>query len=118
MPDASRPAPNRWQRFAEWDERPLRLDRFAVEDPENGFSAFAGARDPKPEITLRDGRVASLDGTPEAEFDMIDAFIARHHIDMAVVAEAMAMPSQTVARMLVDVNVPRTELVRLAHGMT
>ena len=23
---------NRWRRFADWDERPLRLDRFAVED--------------------------------------------------------------------------------------
>ena len=28
------------------------------------------------------------------------------------------MPSHEVARMLVDMNVPRTELVRLAHGMT
>ena len=28
------------------------------------------------------------------------------------------MPSPEIARMLVDMNVPRTELVRLAHGMT
>ncbi|MDQ0473866.1 propanediol/glycerol family dehydratase large subunit [Labrys wisconsinensis] len=119
MPEATpRPAPNRWQRFVEWDERPLRLDRFAVEDPVNGFAAFAGARDPAPEIAISAGRVVSLDGTPEAEFDMIDAFIARHHIDPEMVAEAMALPSEAVARMLVDVNVPRAELVRLAHGMT
>ena len=32
---------NRWKRFSDWDERPLRLDKFAVEDAENGFSAFA-----------------------------------------------------------------------------
>ena len=35
---------NRWQRFADWDERPLRLDKFAVEDPDNGFAAFASAK--------------------------------------------------------------------------
>ena len=97
---------------------PLRLDRFAVEDPENGFAAFAGALDPKPSLGIEGRRVVSLDGTPEAEFDMIDAFIAAHHIDPDVAAEAMAMSSDVVAHMLVDVNVPRTELVRLARGMT
>ena len=47
MTEDIRPEPhrgaNRWQRFADWDERPLRLDRFAVEDAENGFAAFNGA---------------------------------------------------------------------------
>ena len=23
---------NRWKRFSDWDERPLRLDKFAIED--------------------------------------------------------------------------------------
>ena len=53
-----------------------------------------------------------------ADFDMIDIFIARYHLDPAVVPEAMALPSSEIARMLVDMNVPRAELVRLAHGMT
>ena len=35
------PKLNRWKRFADWDERPLRLDKFAAEDPANGFSAFS-----------------------------------------------------------------------------
>ena len=39
---------NRWRRFADWDDRPLRLDRFAVEDAENGFAAFRSPHDPKP----------------------------------------------------------------------
>ena len=43
---------NRWRRFADWDERPLRLDKFAVEDAENGFSAFASPYDPKPGIRI------------------------------------------------------------------
>ena len=110
--------PNRWKRYADWDDRPLRLDRFAAEDATNGFSAFNSPADPKPGIGLADGRVVSLDGVLEHDFDMIDRFIARHHIDPAMAPEAMAMDSAQVARMLVDMNVPRERLVRLAHGMT
>ncbi|WP_133613362.1 propanediol/glycerol family dehydratase large subunit [Dongia mobilis] len=109
---------NRWRRFADWDERPLRLDRFAIEDPENGFAAFKGAKDPKPGIEIADGRILSMDGIPAADFDMIDHFIATHHLDLDLAPEAMALPSREIARMLVDVAVPRTELARLAHGLT
>ena len=109
---------NRWKRYADWDERPLRLDKFAAEDAANGFAAFAGKADPRPGIGISNGRVISLDGVLERDFDMIDRFIARHHIDAEVAPEAMAMDSQAVARMLVDMNVPREDLVRLAHGMT
>ena len=112
------PTVNRWKRYADWDERPLRLDRFAAEDPANGFSAFSSPADPKPGIGVADGRVISLDGVLEHDFDMIDRFIARHHIDVDIAPEAMAMDSGQVARMLVDMNVPRQTLVRLAHGMT
>jgi propanediol dehydratase large subunit len=41
---------NRWKRINDWDARALRLDKFAVEDPENGFSAFNGAADPSPGV--------------------------------------------------------------------
>jgi len=109
---------NRWRRFDDWDKRPLRLDNFAVEDPENGFSAIAGANDPGPSLSVENGRVTSMDGTTEDAFDMIDLFIARYHLDLTVAEEAMAIPSIDVARMLVDISVPREELVRLAHGMT
>jgi propanediol dehydratase large subunit len=110
--------PNRWKRFAEWDERPLRLDRFAVEDAANGFAAFASPADPKPGLAIEGGRVVAMDGVAERDFDMIDRFVARHHLDLAVAPAAMAMPSAELARMLVDLNVPRAELVRLAHGLT
>jgi propanediol dehydratase large subunit len=110
--------PNRWKRFADWDDRPLRLDRFAVEDAANGFAAFASPADPKPGLAIEGGRVAAMDGVPERDFDMIDRFVARHHLDLAVAPTAMAIPSAELARMLVDLHVPRTELVRLAHGLT
>jgi propanediol dehydratase large subunit len=109
---------NRWRRFADWDERPLRLDRFAVEDPENGFAAFKGAKDPKPGLAIAEGKVVSMDGIPAAEFDMIDHFVAHHHLDLDLAPQAMAIPSADIARMLVDIAVPRTELARLAHGLT
>jgi propanediol dehydratase large subunit len=109
---------NRWRRFADWDDRPLRLDRFAIEDAENGFAAFRSLHDPKPGIAIKGGRVVALDGVAEADFDMIDIFVARYHLDPAVAPEAMAMPSSQIARMLVDMNVPRAELTRLARGMT
>ena len=111
-------AANRWRRFADWDERPLRLDKFAAEDADSGFSAFNSPHDPKPGIAIEGGRVTSMDGVAEADFDMIDLFIARYHIDPEVAPEAMETPSPQIARMLVDMNVPRTDLVRLAHGMT
>jgi len=109
---------NRWQRFADWDQRPLRLDRFAAEDPENGFSAFHGKNDPQGSLVIENGSVTVLDGVPQAEFDMIDFYIARYHIDPSVAEEAMAIPAAELARMLVDMNVPRAELTRLAHGLS
>jgi propanediol dehydratase large subunit len=112
------PTPNRWKRFSDWDERPLRLDKFAAEDWKNGFAAFTSPADPKPEVKIKDGKVASLDGVLAHDFDMIDRFIATYHLDPEVAPEAMAMDSVVVARMLVDMHVPRSELVRLAHGMT
>ena len=110
--------PNRWRRYADWDERPLRLDKFAKEDPANGFSAFSSPADPKPSVKISAGSIVGMDGVLAHDFDMIDEFIARHHIDPAIAEEAMAMNSGQVARMLVDMNVPREALVRLAHGMT
>src|SRR6476646_5969482 len=109
---------NRWRRFADWDSRPLRLDRFAVEDPENGFAAFCGRSDQTRSLKIEDGRVSVLDGVPEDEFEIIDLYIARYHIDPEIAAEAMAVPASELARMLVDMNVPRAELTRLAHGLT
>jgi propanediol dehydratase large subunit len=110
--------PNRWKRFADWDERPLRLDKFAAEDAKNGFAAFTSPADPKPGISIHAGRIISLDGVLAHDFDMIDVFIARHHIDPEIAQEAMAMDSATLAHMLVDMTVPREVLVRLAHGLT
>lgn len=109
---------NRWMRFADWDKRPLRLDKFAREDPANGFSAMKSPADPAPSVGVENGQVVMMDGVPAADFDMIDRFVATYHLDPAIAVEAMAMPSIDLARMLVDMTVPRGTLVRLAHGLT
>ncbi|MGB3147538.1 MAG: propanediol/glycerol family dehydratase large subunit [Paracoccaceae bacterium] len=116
MADPQRP--NRWKRFSDWDNRPLRLDRFASEDPANGFAAFTSPSDPKPGAEIKGGRIVSMDGVAASDFDIIDAFIARYHLDPKIMPEAMAIPSDRLARMLVDMNVPRADLVRLARGLT
>jgi propanediol dehydratase large subunit len=109
---------NRWNRFVEWDERPLRLDKFAREDDDAGFKAFASRNDPTAGLVVENGRVRSMDGVPAEDFDMIDIFIVNHHLDLAVAEEAMAMAPRDLARMLVDISVPREECERLARGLT
>ncbi len=111
-------APNRWRRYDVWDERALARDRFAAFDPEHGFAALWSPHDPVASLVIEQGRVIELDGVAERDFDMIDTFIARHHIDVAVAAEAMAIPAVEFARRMVDVAVPRAELVRLSAGLT
>ena len=64
------------------------------------------------------GRVTELDGVPEAEFDSIDTYIARHGLDLSVAEEVMALADVAFARLLVDPAVPRQEIIRLSAGAT
>ena len=80
--------------------------------------AAGGPRDPEPELLVEDGVVVRLDGRAAPDFDVIDRFVVAHGLDLGVAAEAMALDDLTLARMLVDVDVPRAELVRLARGLT
>jgi len=59
-----------------------------------------------------------MDGVPREQMDLLDLFIAEHAIDLSVAGEAMATPSETIARMLVDINVPRRQIIRLVGGCT
>ncbi len=78
----------------EWDQRPLRLDSFSEENPEHGFSVFHSPWDPVPGLVLgAAGEILEMDGRKAADFDILDAFIAAHHLDVAVAPEAMALDS-------------------------
>ncbi|MDF2827612.1 MAG: propanediol dehydratase large subunit, partial [Mycobacterium sp.] len=98
--------------------KPVNLDGFSVADADLGLIAMRSPQDPSPSLVVRDGEVLELDGKSVAEFDVIDEFIARYGIDLAVADEAMALDDAVLARMAVDVNVPRAEVVRLIGGTT
>ena len=100
------------------DRQRVNLDGFAVENAELGLTALRSPHDPEPSLVVTDGRVTELDGVPEAEFDSIDAYIARHGLDLSVADEAMALSDVAFARLLVDPAVPRHEIVRLSAGAT
>jgi propanediol dehydratase large subunit len=114
----SRQEPRRSRRFVEREKRELRREVLITPYPELGLVAMNGPNDPEPELEVKDGRVVSLDGRGEAEFDAIDHFIARHGLDLDIAAEAMALDDRELARRLVDIDVSREELVRLARGLT
>jgi propanediol dehydratase large subunit len=105
-------------RFRFMDAQRVNLDGFAVEDAELGLIAFDSPHDPRPSLVVRDGRVVEMDGRSEDEFDVLDEFIARHGLDLAVAEEAMSLEDLDYARLVVSPDVPRSEVVRLASGMT
>jgi propanediol dehydratase large subunit len=113
MPEAGRSA-----RFARRALSELRRELLVEPWPELGLVAADGPSDPAPELVVENGAVTRLDGRDAAEFDVIDRFLVAHGIDLGVAEEAMALPDERLARMLVDVDVRREDLVRLGRGLT
>jgi propanediol dehydratase large subunit len=105
-------------RFQARAKREINRDSFIQEWPETGLILFNSPADPKPQIRIQDGRIVELDGKPETEFDLLDRFIARRAIDVTAAEQAMATDSLAIARMLVDIAVPRASVVRLVSGLT
>jgi len=98
--------------------RELHLEQLVSPLPELGLVAADGPNDPVPELVVEDRAVVRLDGRDVRDFDVIDRYVVAHGLDLEVAAEAMALDDAELARMLVDVDVPRSELVRLARGLT
>ena len=111
-------APKRSKRFEALDERAVTEDGFVNEWPEVGFVAMESPNDPDPSITVEDGEIVEMDGKDREEFDFIDRFIADYAINVEKAEEAMATDSEQVARDLVDINVPREDIVELTTAMT
>ena len=111
MPDAS-------ARFAARAERELRREVLIEPLAELGLIAFDGPNDPAPSLVLDGDRVIELDGRAEADWDVLDHFVARYGIDAAAAREAAGLEDAEIARRLVDVDVPRAELVHVSRGLT
>ena len=108
----------RSKRFGVLENRPVNQDGFVKEWPEVGLIAMEGPNDPTPSIKLENGLVVELDGKTRKDFDMLDYFIADHGINLEKTEEVMAMDSLKLARMLVDINVTRADIVGLTTAMT
>ena len=108
----------RSKRFEVLENRPVNQDGFVKEWPEVGLIAMEGPNDPTPSIKLDNGLVVELDGKTRKDFDMLDYFIADHGINLEKTEEVMAMDSLKLARMLVDINVTRADIVGLTTAMT
>ncbi|HYO40650.1 MAG TPA: propanediol/glycerol family dehydratase large subunit [Nocardioidaceae bacterium] len=100
------------------DQQRVNLDGFAHEDVALGLKATDSPDDPSPSLVVRDGRVVEMDGRAAADFDTLDAMIAAHGVDLAVAEEAMALDDVAFARLFVDVDTSRAEVVRLCAGTT
>jgi propanediol dehydratase large subunit len=108
----------RSRRFASRAERELHREQLVSPLPELGLVAADGPNDPEPEVVVEAGTVTRMDGRAAADFDVIDRFVVAHGLDLEIAGDAMALEDAELARMLVDVDVARAELVRLARGLT
>lgn len=108
----------RSKRYEVLAARPVNQDGFVAEWPEVGLIAMNSPKDPSSSLKIENRRVVEMDGKRREDFDLIEQFIADHFIDVDAAAEVMAIDSVQLAKLIVDVNVPRGELARLAQGMT
>ena len=105
-------------RFKVRERLPINQETFIEEWPEAGLIICGSPNDPPPGVRIENGRIVEMDGRPEAEFDLLDWFIVQNAIDRQVAEEAMCTDSVKLARMAVDINVPRIEVERLIKGCT
>ncbi|MBO0847989.1 MAG: propanediol/glycerol family dehydratase large subunit [Pseudonocardia sp.] len=110
--------PRRSLRTEILEARPVNLDGFVEEWPEKGLVAMESEYDPTPSVRVRDGRIVELDGKDRANFDFMDTFIADHAIDIATTEASTALPSDHIARMLIDPGVSRAEVLGVTEGLT
>ena len=108
----------RQKRVEALEKRPVHLDGFVDEWPEEGLIATESPSDPKPSVKVVAGKIVEMDGKSEAEFDLIDQFIAKHAVVAKDAEKVMAMDSLKIAKMLVDPNVRREEIIPITTAMT
>ena len=99
-------------------KRELRQEAIISEAPALGLVAMSGPTDPKPSLDVEANAIVEMDGRAAADFDIVDRFIASYGIDLKQAELWMSRPSAEIARMLVDVDVPRESLTTLSRGLT
>jgi propanediol dehydratase large subunit len=108
----------RSKRFAKRAQRAVNKDTYVQEDASLGLVVVDSPNDPRPSIKIEKGRIVEIDGCPASQFDTIDRYLSRYSINVEAASEAMEMDSLLIARMLVDINVPRKSLMWIMSGCT
>ena len=98
--------------------RPVNQETFIEPWAEVGLIAAEGPADPVPSLRVEDGIIVEMDGVAREDFDLLDRFIAERSLDVAIAEGAMTTPSRQIARMLVDINVTREEVLAVTRGCT
>jgi len=110
--------PKRSKRYQFFEELEVNKDTYLDEMPEIGLITTGGPQDPCPSIRIEDDRIVEMDEKSLEEFDLIDHFIAKYSIDIAMAQSAMAIDSIEFAKMILDIHVARSDIVKYAAGMT
>jgi propanediol dehydratase large subunit len=108
----------RQKRFEVLDARDVNKDGFVTEWAEVGLVAMGSPNDPDPSIKVQNGVIVEMDGKTREEFDFNERFIANYAICTTVAEEMMALSNVEIARKIVDINVPRAEVVKTFTGLT
>ena len=108
----------RSKRFELLAQRAVNKDSCIHEWPEMGLVNMESSFDPKPSLKIENGVVKEMDGKKRKDFDIIDHFIIEHALNMKNAPKAMGMDSMKIARMIVDINVPRNKIIEIFSGLT
>jgi len=108
----------RSKRFEILENRPVHLDGFIGEWIDVGLYAMGSPQDPKPSIRIEGSKIVEMDGKRREDFTSIEQFVADYSINVQNAPEAMAKSDVEIARMLVDINCPRTECIRIFTALT
>jgi propanediol dehydratase large subunit len=108
----------RSKRFKKLEERPVNQETFIEPWPEVGLIPMDSPLDPAPSLRIEAGVVVEMDGKRREDFDLIDHFIVNHALNLETAERAMSTPSEEMARMLVDINVSRAEVLEWVSGCT
>ena len=108
----------RSKRFEKLEKMPINADGFSYEWEDVGLITMESKNDPKPSIQIEDNMIVEMDGKERKDFDSLDRFIADYGIKITEAEKSMGIDSLEIARMLVDINISRQEIVEICRGCT
>jgi propanediol dehydratase large subunit len=100
------------------EKRAVNNDCFVIDWLEEGFVAMESPLDPEPSINIENGIIVEMDGKKREEFDFVELFIADNAINVEQAAKMNSITPLEVARMIVDPNIKREEILNYTTALT